>query len=65
MATTTARISAFQAEILLQWRAALAAQRAAAAAGDSWLAELMAGRLEDLRDLVQVHGWPDLAPTCA
>jgi hypothetical protein len=65
MATTTARISAFQAEILLQWRAAVAAQRAAAAAGDSWLAELMAGRLEDLRDLVRVHGWPEIAPACA
>jgi hypothetical protein len=61
MATTTTRISSFHAEVLEQWRAAVLAQRAAAAAGDAWLAELMAGRLEDLRDLVRQHGLSDLA----
>jgi len=34
---------------------ALAAKRAAEDDRDAWLAELMAGRLEDLADLVRYH----------
>jgi hypothetical protein len=44
-----------QAELLTQMRLAQAAKRAAEDDGDAWLAELMAGRLEDLADLVRYH----------
>jgi hypothetical protein len=65
VATTAVRKSLFQAELFDQWRAALAAQREAEAAGDGWLAELMSGRLEDLRGLVRHHGMldPAMVPT--
>jgi hypothetical protein len=62
MAAFTAPKSAVQVELFAQWRSALAAKCAAEADGDGWLAELMAGRLEDLRDLVSYHGMLDAVP---
>jgi len=48
-------ISSVQAELLAQIQLAQAAKRAAEDDRDAWLAELMAGRLEDLADLVRYH----------
>jgi hypothetical protein len=55
----------FHAEIVAQWDAALAAQRAAEDAGDVLLAELMVGRLDDLRDLAHTQGLIPGGPTPA
>jgi hypothetical protein len=47
--------SSVQAELLTQMQLAQAAKRVAEDDCDAWLAELMAGRLEDLADLVRYH----------
>jgi hypothetical protein len=65
MAETIERTSFFQAEVLVQWRAACAARRAAEAEGDGLLADLMAGRIEDLRELVRHSGVLNFSPACA
>lgn len=46
------RTSLFEAELAEQWKLATVARRAAEAAGDCWLVELMTGRLEDLREII-------------
>jgi hypothetical protein len=48
--------NSFLNEVKAQWREAIQARRDAEAAGDGWLAELMTGRLEDLRELVARSG---------
>jgi hypothetical protein len=48
--------SAFLTEVRDQCREAIRILRAAQAEGDSWLAELMNGRLEDLREHVARSG---------
>jgi hypothetical protein len=47
--------SSVQAELLAQMQLAQAAKRAAEDDRDAWLAELIAGRLADLTDLVRYH----------
>jgi hypothetical protein len=64
MALMTEGLSSFQDEVSAQWRLAVAAIKEAEAAGDAWLAELFAGRLDDLRELVRLHGWGDSAVAC-
>jgi hypothetical protein len=67
MALMTETLTSFQDEITAQWRLALAAIKEAEAAGDAWLAELFTGRLDDLCELVRVHGLGDAvaATSCA
>jgi hypothetical protein len=48
--------SAFLTEVRDQWREAIRIRRDAEAEGDSWLVELMNGRLEDLKDHVARSG---------
>jgi hypothetical protein len=48
--------SSFLTEVRAQWLEAIRIRRAAEADGDSWLAELMNGRLEDLKDQVARNG---------
>jgi hypothetical protein len=56
------RTSYFLEEIKSQWQATIAARCEALLAGDTWLAELLSGRLDDLRDLVRHNGFVGLIP---
>jgi hypothetical protein len=48
--------SSFLTEVRAQWREAIRIRRNAEAEGDNWLAELMNGRLEDLKEQVARSG---------